>query len=161
MSASAARGGTAKNRLSTLVYRYSTVSSRDVPAPPGVFLPVLTRFTDPHSTFWCARIPRIGGGQGMIGEPKFWYGGMLQQAAAGRFLGYGGMRQPGVGDFTYTFTHHARARRGLETSIAIDVWSIVLLSSRQKVARHDKRFRMQLPVNLSWVGGPHIKTRHW
>jgi hypothetical protein len=94
----------------------------------------------------------------MIGEPKFWYGGMLQQAAAGRFLGYGGMRQPGVGDFTYTFTHHARARRGLETSIATDVWGIVLLSSRQKVARHDKRFRMQLPVNLSWVGGPHIKT---
>jgi hypothetical protein len=94
----------------------------------------------------------------MIGEPKFWYGGMLQQAAAGRFLGYGGMRQTGVGDFTYTFTHHARARRGLETSIAIDVWGIVLLSSRQKVARHDKRFRMQLPVNLSWVGGPHIKT---
>ena len=38
---------------------------------------------------------RIGGGQGMIGQPKFWYGGMLQQAAAGRFLGYGGMRQPG------------------------------------------------------------------
>jgi hypothetical protein len=94
----------------------------------------------------------------MIGEPKFWYGGMLQQAATGRFLGYGGMRQTGVGDFTYTFTHHARARRGLETSIAIDVWGIVLLSSRQKVARHDKRFRMQLPVNLSWVGGPHIKT---
>jgi hypothetical protein len=61
---------------------------------------------------------RIGGGQGMIGEPKFWYGGMLQQAAAGRFLGYGGMRQTGVGDFTYAFTHHARARRGLETSIA-------------------------------------------
>ena len=68
----------------------------------------------------------------MIGEPKFWYGGMLQQAAAGRFLGYGGMRQPGVGDFTYTFTHHARARRGLETSIAIDVWGIVLLSSDDK-----------------------------
>jgi len=75
----------------------------------------------------------------MIGEPKFWYGGMLQQAAAGRFLGYGGMRQPGVGDFTY-LGHR------------------LLLSSRQKVARHDKRFRMQLPVNLSWVGGPHIKT---
>jgi hypothetical protein len=72
----------------------------------------------------------------MIGEPKFWYGGMLQQAAAGRLLGYGGMRQTGVGDFTYTFTHHARARRGLETSIAIDVWGIVLLSSRQKVV-HD------------------------
>ncbi len=34
----------------------------------------------------------------MIGQPKFWYGGMLQQAAAGRFLGYGGMRQTGVGD---------------------------------------------------------------
>ena len=33
----------------------------------------------------------------MIGQPKFWYGGMLQQAAAGRFLGDGGMRQPGVG----------------------------------------------------------------
>ena len=39
----------------------------------------------------------------MIGQPKFWYGGMLQQAAAGRFLGYGGMRQPGVGDFTYMY----------------------------------------------------------
>ena len=54
---------------------------------------------------------RIGGGQGMIGEPKFWYGGMLQQAAAGRFLGYGGMRQPGVGDFTYNFTPCKGAKR--------------------------------------------------
>jgi hypothetical protein len=61
---------------------------------------------------------------------------------------------------SHIISHHARARRGLETSIAIDddVWGIVLLSSRQKVARHDKRFIMQLPVNLSWVGGPHIKT---
>jgi hypothetical protein len=105
---------------------------------------------------------RIGGGQGMIGEPKFWYGGMLQQAAAGRFLGYGGMRQTGVGDFTYAFTHHARARRGLETSIAnsqsMSGANRLAFLRRQKVARHDKRFRMQLPVNLSWVGGPHIKT---
>ena len=50
---------------------------------------------------------RIGGCQGMIGQPKFWYGGMLQQAAAGRFLGYGGMRQPGVGviRLTHSLTH--------------------------------------------------------
>ena len=37
---------------------------------------------------------RIRRGQGMIGQPKFWYGGMLQSGAAGRFFGYGGMRQP-------------------------------------------------------------------
>jgi hypothetical protein len=40
---------------------------------------------------------------------------MLQQAAAGRFLGYargyGGMRQPGVGDFTYNFTPCKGAKR--------------------------------------------------
>ena len=97
----------------------------------------------------------------MIGEPKFWYGGMLQQAAAGRFLGYGGMRQTGVGDFTYTFTHHARARRGLDFGDEHRNRCLghrLAFLRRQKVARHDKRFRMQLPVNLSWVGGPHIKT---
>ena len=40
---------------------------------------------------------------GMIGYPRFWYGGMLQAGAAGRFLGYGGMRQP-VRLFRYVFT---------------------------------------------------------
>ena len=111
----------------------------------------------------------------MIGQPKFWYGGMLQQAAAGRFLGYGGMRQTGVGDFTYTFTHHARARRGLDfgdehrnrclghrlaflTTKSCTTRQTFQNATPRQLARHDKRFRMQLPVNLSWVGGPHIKT---
>jgi hypothetical protein len=152
--------GDAKNCVSFVL---SLLQSSHTSGPPTIRKTVLSTERLIRIRQSSSRVPgfRIGGGQGMIGEPKFWYGGMLQQAAAGRFLGYGGMRQTGVGDFTYTFTHHARARRGLETSIAIDVWGIVLLSSRQKVARHDKRFRMQLPVNLSWVGGPHIKTRHW
>ena len=57
----------------------------------------------------------------MIGQPKFWYGGMLQQAAAGRFLGYGGMRQPGVGDFTYRFTPCGARARKTRSSAAMDL----------------------------------------
>ena len=77
-------------------YRYCTgqattdavsTSSREPPFPSHIRNVSSLSF---HTGF------RIGGCQGMIGQPKFWYGGMLQQAAAGRFLGYGGMRQPGV-----------------------------------------------------------------
>ena len=60
----------------------------------------------------------------MIGQPKFWYGGMLQQAAAGRFLGYGGMRQPGVDDFTYRFTPCGGVVRGRERGPPLPSWTL-------------------------------------
>ena len=56
----------------------------------------------------------------MIGQPKFWYGGMLQQAAAGRFLGYGGMRQPGVRESVISqIDSHPGARARKRSSAAI------------------------------------------
>jgi hypothetical protein len=58
----------------------------------------------------------------MIGQPKFWYGGMLQQAAAGRFLGYGGMRQPGVRESVISqIDSHPGARARKRSSAAMDL----------------------------------------
>jgi len=91
VSASAARGGTAKNRLSTLVYRYSTVSSRDVPAPPGVFLPAVTRL--PHAPSF--RLPPLSRRGEALWERAEAGSGLLGAASSESAAGSGRLRACG------------------------------------------------------------------